>query len=47
MYRNGNMKSVMDLVMERTLRAQETIQGHLLGTRQTVEVFVAKAVGNF
>ena len=44
---NDNMKAVMDLVMERTLRAKETIQGHPLGPRQTVEVFAAKAVGNF
>ena len=44
---NGNMKTVMDLVMERTLRGKKTIQGHLLGPRQSVEVFVTKSVGNF
>jgi hypothetical protein len=44
---NGNMKVAMDLVVERTLRAKETIQGHPLGPRQTVEVFEAQAVGNF
>ena len=44
---NGNMKAAMDLVVERTLRAKETIQGHPLGPRQSVEVFVVKTVGNF
>jgi hypothetical protein len=44
---NGNMRAAMDLVVERTLRAKETIQGHPLGPRQAVEVFEAKAVGNF
>jgi hypothetical protein len=44
---NGNMRTAMDLVVERTLRAKETIQGHPLGPRQAVEVFVTKAVGNF
>jgi hypothetical protein len=44
---NGNMRAAMDLVVERTLRAKETIQGHPLGPRQEVEVFVAKTVGNF
>ena len=32
----------MNLVMERTLRAKETIQGHPLGPRQEVEVFTGK-----
>ena len=41
------MKTDMDLVMERTLLVKETIQSHPLGPRQTVEVFVTKAVGNF
>jgi hypothetical protein len=44
---NGNMRAAMDLVVERTLRAKEAIQGHPLGPRQAVEVFAAKAVGNF
>ena len=44
---NGNMRETMDLVVERTLRVKETIQGHPLGPRQTVEVFATKAVGNF
>jgi hypothetical protein len=44
---NGNMKATMDLVVERTLRSKETIQGHPLGPRQEVEVFAAKTVGNF
>ena len=44
---NGNMRAAMDLVVERTLRAKETIQGHPLGPRQAVEVLVAKVVGNF
>ena len=44
---NGNMRVSMDLVVERTLRSKETIQGHPLGPRQTVEVFAAKSVGNF
>jgi hypothetical protein len=44
---NGNMKSTMDLVFERTIKAKETIQGHPLGPKQTIEVFAAKAVGNF
>ncbi len=44
---NGNMRAAMDLVVERTLRVKETIQGHPLGPRQAVEVFAAKAVGNF
>ena len=44
---NGNMKTTMDLVMERTLRAKETIQGHPLGPKETVEVFGTKEVGNF
>ena len=43
---NGNMRVTMDLVVERTLRAKETIQGHPLGPRQAVEVFTTKAVGN-
>ncbi len=33
---NGNMKVAMDLVVERTLRVKETIQGHPLGPRQVV-----------
>ncbi len=37
----------MDLVVERTLRAKETIHDHPLGPRQAVEVFAAKTVGNF
>ena len=44
---NGNMQDVMQLVMDRTLRAKETIQGHPLGPKQVVEIFSAKAVGNF
>jgi hypothetical protein len=44
---NGNMQAAMQLVMDRTLRAKETIQGHPLGPKQAVEVFVTKAVGNF
>ena len=44
---NGNMRAAMDLVVERTLRAKETIHGHPLGPRQAVEVFAVKAVGNF
>ena len=44
---NGNMRETMDLVVERTLRAKETIQDHPLEPRQTVEVFAAKGVGNF
>ena len=44
---NGNIMAAMDLVVERTLRAKKTIQGHPLGPRQAVEVFAAKAVGNF
>ncbi len=43
---NGNMRVTMDLVVERTL-VKDTIQVHPLGPRQAVEVFVAKAVGNF
>jgi hypothetical protein len=39
---NGKMRATMDLVVERTLRAKETIQGHPL-----VEVFTSKSVGNF
>ena len=37
----------MKLVMDRTLRAKEAIQGHPLGPRQAVEIFAAKAVDNF
>ncbi len=44
---NGNMKSAMDLVFERTIKTKETIQGHPLDPKQAIEVFVAKAVGNF
>jgi hypothetical protein len=44
---NGNMQAAMQLVMDRTLRAKETIQGHPLGPKQAVEIFAAKAVGNF
>ena len=44
---NGNMRVTMDLVVERTLRGKETIQGHPLGPRQEVEVIATKAVGNF
>ena len=44
---NGNMQTAMQLVMDRTLRAKETIQGHPLGPKQAVEIFAAKAVGNF
>jgi hypothetical protein len=44
---NGNMQAVMQLVMDRTLRAKETIQGHPLEPKQSVEIFAAKAVGNF
>ena len=31
---NGNMQAAMQLVMDRTLRAKETIQGHPLGPKQ-------------
>ncbi len=44
---NGNMKAAMDLVFERTMKAKETIQGHPLDPKQAIEVFAAKAVGNF
>jgi hypothetical protein len=44
---NGNMQAAMQLVLDRTLRAKETIQGHPLGPTQAVEIFAAKAVGNF
>ena len=44
---NGNMKAAMDLVFERTIKAKETIQGHPLDPKQAIEVFAAKAVGNF
>jgi hypothetical protein len=44
---NGNMQTAMQLVMDRTLRVKETIQGHPLGPKQTVEIFATKAVGNF
>jgi hypothetical protein len=44
---NGNMKSAMDLVFERTIKSKETIQGHPLDPKQAIEVFVAKTVGNF
>jgi hypothetical protein len=41
---NGNMKSAMDLVFERTLKVKETIQDHPLHPKQGIEVFAAKAV---
>jgi hypothetical protein len=41
---NGNMQAAMQLVMDRTLRDKETIQGHPLGPKQSVEIFVAKSV---
>jgi hypothetical protein len=44
---NGNMKSAMDLVFERTHKVKETIQDHPLHPKQAIEVFEAKAVGNF
>jgi hypothetical protein len=44
---NGNMQAAMQLVMDRTLRAKETIQDHPLGPKQEVQIFVAKVVGNF
>jgi hypothetical protein len=44
---NGNMQSAMDLVFDRTLKAKQTIQGHPLDPKQAIEVFAAKAVGNF
>ena len=44
---NGNMHAAMQLVMDRTLRDKETIQGNPLGPKQAVEIFVPKAVGNF
>jgi hypothetical protein len=31
---NGNMKAVMDLVFERTIKAKETIQGQPLDPKQ-------------
>jgi hypothetical protein len=37
----------MDLVFERTLKAKETIQGHPLDSKQTIEVFEEKAVGMY
>jgi hypothetical protein len=37
----------MNLVFDRTLKAKETIQGHPLDPKQGIEVFAAKAVGNF
>ena len=44
---NGNIQSAMNLVLERTLKAKETIQGHPLDPKQAIEVFEAKPVGNF
>jgi hypothetical protein len=44
---NGNMQTDMQLVMDRTLRVKETIQGHPWGPKQEVEIFTTKAVGNF
>ena len=44
---NGNMQAAMKLVMDRTLRAKDAIQGHPLGPRQTVEIFAPKTVGKF
>jgi len=37
----------MNLVFYRTLKAKDTIQGHPLDPKQAIEVFAAKAVGNF
>jgi hypothetical protein len=36
---NGNMKSGMDLVFERTLKAKETIQGHPLDPKQSIGLY--------
>jgi hypothetical protein len=44
---NGNMQTAKDLVYERTLRAEESIQGHPLDPKQTMTMFSAKTVGNF
>jgi hypothetical protein len=44
---NGNMQAAMQLVMDRTLRAKETIQGHPLGPKQAVEIFTTKAVSSW
>jgi hypothetical protein len=42
-----NQHSGMKLRYEPGTRAKETIQGHPLGPKQAVEIFTAKAVGNF
>jgi hypothetical protein len=44
---NGNMQAAKDLVYDRTLRAKEAIQGHPSDPKQAMEMFSAKAVGNF
>ncbi len=44
---NGNMQVAMQLVMDRTLRAKETIQGYPLGPKQAVEIFTTKAVNSW
>ncbi len=44
---NDNMRATMDLVFDRTIKAKETIQGQPLDPKQAIEVFAAKAVGNF
>ena len=41
------MQAAMNLVFDRTLKTKETIQGHPLDPKQAIEVFAAKAVGNF
>jgi len=44
---NGNMQAAMNLVFDITLKSKEIIQGHPLDPKQAIEVFAAKAVGNF
>ena len=44
---NGNMQTGKDLVYERTLTVKETIRGHPLDSKQTIEIFSTKGIGNF
>ena len=41
---NGDMQAAKNLVYDRTLRAKESIQGHLLDPKQAMAMFSA---GNF